>query len=190
MNIEWIASHWWALVLRGIAGVIFGIIAFISPAISLAALVILFGAYAFTDGVFDLVAAARRHGTSDHWWALLLEGIAGVAAGVLTFVWPGITVLVLLYLVAGWALVTGVLEIAAAIRLRKVMEHEWLLALSGALSVALGIVLFLFPGPGVLALVIWTGAYAFVSGIVLIVLGVRLHSWTRSHPRPEAYSPA
>jgi uncharacterized membrane protein HdeD (DUF308 family) len=190
MNIEWIARHWWALVLRGIAGVIFGIIAFISPAISLAALVILFGAYAFIDGVFSLVAAARRHGTSDHWWALLLEGVTGVAAGILTLLWPGITALALLYLVAAWALVTGAFEIAAAIRLRKVMEHEWLLGLSGALSVALGIILFLFPGPGLLALVLWTGAYAFISGIVLIVLGVRLHSWTRSHPRHEAYSPA
>jgi uncharacterized membrane protein HdeD (DUF308 family) len=190
MNITWIARHWWALVLRGIAGVIFGIIVFVSPAISLAALVILFGAYALADGVFSLVAAARQHGTADHWWALLLEGITGVAAGIVTLVWPGLTVLALLYLVAAWALVTGVLEIGAAVRLRKVMEHEWLLALSGVLSVALGIGLFVFPGPGLLALVLWTGAYAFVSGIVLIVLGVRLQSWTRSGPRREAYSPA
>jgi uncharacterized membrane protein HdeD (DUF308 family) len=185
-----VARHWWALVLRGLAGIFFGLVTFFAPGISLAALVILFGAYAFADGVFSLVAAARRHGTSDHWWALLLEGISGVAAGILTLVWPGITAIALLYLIAAWAIVTGALEIAAAIRLRKVIDHEWLLALSGTLSVGLGVLLFLFPGVGMLSLVLWIGAYAFVSGVILIMLGVRLHSWTRSHPPREAFSAA
>lgn len=117
----------------------------------------------------------------DRWWVLLLEGLAGVAAGIVTFVGPGISALALLYVIAAWALVTGVLEIAAAIRLRKIITGEWLLALIGIASVALGIMLALFPGPGALALVIWIGAYAIATGVRLVVLAFRLRSWGRSH---------
>jgi uncharacterized membrane protein HdeD (DUF308 family) len=175
VDVDSLSRNWWAVSLRGLAGILFGIITFVSPAISLAALVLLFGAYAFADGVLAIVSAVRRRGT-DRWWLLLLEGIVGIAAGVLTWLWPGITALALLYVIAAWALVTGAFEVAAAIRLRKVISREWLLALSGLVSIALGVLLILAPGPGALALVIWIGAYAFVFGALLFALGLRLKS--------------
>jgi uncharacterized membrane protein HdeD (DUF308 family) len=126
------------------------------------------------------VSAIRRRGSSDRWWMVLLRGLAGVAVGVVTVIWPNITALALVYLIAAWALVTGGLEIAAAIRLRKVISGEWLLILSGLAAVALGIVLVLFPEPGALALVLLIGVYALVSGVLLIVLAFRLRSWLKS----------
>jgi uncharacterized membrane protein HdeD (DUF308 family) len=171
--------NWWAVVLRGIAGVLFGVITFFTPGISLTALVLLYGAYAFVDGVFAIASAIRRHGSTDRWWVLLLEGIFGVAAGLVAFFWPGITALALLYLIAAWSLVTGIMEVGAAVRLRKVITGEWLLALSGILSIGLGVLLALFPLPGALAVVLWIGAYAIVSGSLLIALGFRLRSWGR-----------
>jgi uncharacterized membrane protein HdeD (DUF308 family) len=180
-DLETMARDWWVLLLRGLAGIIFGVLTFIWPATSLAALVLLFGAYAFADGVFALINGIRERRANDYWWVLLLHGILGIAAGVVTFLWPGITALALLYIIAAWALVIGALEIAAAIRLRKVIEGEWLLALAGLASVVLGVLLFLFPGPGALAMVIWIGAYALVAGVLLVVLAFRLRSWGH-HP--------
>jgi uncharacterized membrane protein HdeD (DUF308 family) len=181
IDVETLAQNWWVLLLRGIAGIIFGVLTFIWPAISLAALVLLFGAYAFADGVLALIHGIRERRTNDRWWVHLLHGIMGIAAGVVAVVWPGITALALLYVIAAWALVIGVLEIAAAIRLRKVIEGEWLLGLAGIASVILGVLLFLFPGPGALATVIWIGAYAFVAGVLLTVLAFRVRSWAH-HP--------
>lgn len=186
VDVSTLAQNWWAVLLRGVAGIIFGIATFFAPVISLAALVLLFGAYALVDGVLALVSALRNRRTNEQWWVLLLEGIVGVIAGVVTFVWPGITALALLYVIAAWALVTGALEIAAAIRLRKVIDREWLLVLSGVASIALGVLLALFPGPGALALVIWIGAYALVFGALLVALGFRLRSWERSGGAREA----
>jgi uncharacterized membrane protein HdeD (DUF308 family) len=193
VDLDSLSRNWWAVMLRGLAGILFAIITFFAPAISLAALVLLFGAYAFADGVLAVVTAVRRRG-ADRWALLLLEGIVGIAAGVLTLLWPGITALALLYLVAAWALVTGAFEIAAAIRLRKMITGEWLLALSGIFSIALGVLLVLFPGPGALALVIWIGAYAFVFGALLFALGLRLRGLrspqAREQPAPGAtFSP-
>lgn len=187
VNLDSLSRNWWVVMLRGLAGILFGIITFFAPAISLAALVLLFGAYAFADGVLAIVSAIR-HRAADRWWMLLLEGIVGIAAGVLTFLWPGITALALLYVIAAWALVTGVFEIAVAIRLRKVITGEWLLALSGVLSIALGVLLVIFPGAGALAVVIWIGAYAFVFGALLFALGLRLRGLrsprARGQPTP------
>jgi uncharacterized membrane protein HdeD (DUF308 family) len=188
IDVDSLARNWWAVVLRGLAGMAFGLVTFFAPGISLAALVLVFGAYAFADGVLAIISAIRRdRSAGERWWLLLLEGIAGIAAGVVTLLWPGITAVVLLYLIAAWALVTGVLEIFAAVKLRKAITGEWLLVLSGILSVALGVLLVLFPGPGALALVIWIGAYAFVFGALLLALGLRLRALRRpSHgsPRP------
>jgi uncharacterized membrane protein HdeD (DUF308 family) len=183
IDLDGLSRNWWAVVLRGVAGILFGIITFIAPVISLATLVLLWGAYAFVDGVLAIVTAVRRRG-ADRWWLLVLEGIAGVIAGILTLIWPGITAIALLYLIAAWALVTGVLEIATAVRLRKVLAHEWLLGLSGILSIAFGILLALMPGPGALVLVIWIGAYAFVFGVLLVTLGFRLRGVGTAHHRP------
>ena len=180
VDVGTLARNWWVVLLRGVAGIIFGLATFFAPEISLTVLVLFFGAYAFLDGILALISAIRRRGATDHWWLLVLEGVMGVAVGVLTFVWPDITALALLYLIAAWALVTGGLEIAAAIRLRKVITGEWLLVLIGIASVALGVILILFPAPGALAVVLWIGAYALVSGALLIALGIRLRSWAKS----------
>jgi uncharacterized membrane protein HdeD (DUF308 family) len=176
VDVDSLSHNWWVVMLRGLAGIAFGLVTFFAPGISLAALVLVFGAYAFADGVLAIISAIRRERPGQRWWLLLLEGIAGIAAGVVTLLWPGITALVLLYLIAAWATVTGVLEIAVAIRLRKAIKGEWLLVLSGVLSVVLGVLLVLWPGPGALALVIWIGAYAFVFGALLLALGLRLRS--------------
>jgi uncharacterized membrane protein HdeD (DUF308 family) len=186
IDVDSLSHNWWVIVLRGLAGMAFGLVTFFAPSISLAALVLVFGAYAFADGVLAIISAIRRERPGDRWWLLLLEGIAGIAAGVVTLLWPGLTALVLLYVIAAWALVTGVLEIAAAIRLRKAIKGEWLLILSGILSVALGVMLVLWPGPGALALVIWIGAYAFVFGALLLALGLRLRSLRPSTGTPRA----
>lgn len=186
VDVDTLTRNWWAVLLRGVAGILFGIFAVLVPGISLAALVLVFGAYAFADGVLNVVSAIRRRGASDRWWVLLLEGVVGIGIGVATFIWPGITALALLYLIAAWALVTGAFEIAAAIRLRKVITGEWLLVLSGIASIALAVLLMLFPGPGALVVVLWIGAYAFVSGALLIALGLRLRSWGRSRSPQEA----
>ena len=185
IDLDSLTRNWWAVALRGLAGILFGIITFVSPGISLAALVLLFGAYAFADGVLSIVSAVRRRG-ADRWWLLLLQGVVGIGAGVVTLLWPGITAIALLVVIAAWALVGGALQVAAAIRLRKVITGEWLLALSGVLSIALGVLLVVFPGPGALALVIWIGAYAFVFGILLLVLGFKL----RGLRSPRAHQPA
>jgi uncharacterized membrane protein HdeD (DUF308 family) len=185
VDVDGLARNWWVVLLRGLAGIIFGLVTFFEPGISLAALVLLFGAYAFVDGVFSIVTAVRRR-SADRWWLLLLEGIAGILAGIATLILPAITAIVLLYLIAAWALVTGVLEIAAAIRLRKAITGEWLLALSGVASVILGVLLILAPGPGALVVVIWIGAYAFVFGALLVALSLRLRSLRTPRHRAQA----
>jgi uncharacterized membrane protein HdeD (DUF308 family) len=170
-----LSRNWWAVAVRGLLGILVGLLAFLLPLPTLTALVWLFGAYAFLDGVFNLVSAWRRTRPRP-WWALLVEGIAGLGAGVISFLWPGITALALVYLIAAWALVTGVLEMIAAVRLRKEIEGEWLLALSGIFSILLGGLLAIMPGPGAVALVWYLGAYAVAFGVLLIALGFRLRA--------------
>ncbi|HEU4584901.1 MAG TPA: HdeD family acid-resistance protein [Gemmatimonadaceae bacterium] len=175
-----VARNWGWTLLRGVAALIFGVLTLFNPHVTLVALVILFGSYAVVDGIFTIVSAiANRHGERS-WPALLLNGLVSLAIGIVTFVWPGITTLALLFLIAAWAVITGVLEIVTAIRLRSVLRGEWLLILAGALSVLFGILLFIAPGPGALAVVLWIGAYACVFGILLIVLAFRLRSWLKS----------
>ena len=173
-------SSWWALVLRGLAAIAFGVLAFVWPQITLTALVFLWGAYALVDGAFAIAAGVKSHGENKRWWVLLLEGILGVAAGLVAFLVPGITALALLILIAAWAMVTGAFEIAAAIQLRKHIKGEWLLALAGVASVLFALALLFNPAAGALALVWLIGAYSIVFGVLLIVLGVRLHNLVRS----------
>jgi uncharacterized membrane protein HdeD (DUF308 family) len=180
VDVAALARNWWVVLLRGLVGILFGLAVLFAPEISLTVLVLLFGAFAFVDGILALASAIRRRGSTDRWWVLVLQGLAGIAVGIATAIWPDITALALVYLIAAWALITGGLEIAAAIRLRKIITREWLLALAGIASVALGIVLILFPGPGALALVIWIGAFALVYGTLLTVLAFRLRSWLRA----------
>ena len=169
-----LAGKWWALLLRGVLAVLFGLVALFLPGLTLWALVLLFGAYALVDGIFAIVSAVRAAERHMRWWPLLVEGVAGIVIGVLTFVWPGLTALALLYFIASWAIVTGVFEILAAIRLRREIRGEWLLALTGVLSVVFGLLLFIFPGAGALTVVWLIGVYALVFGVVLVGLALRL----------------
>jgi uncharacterized membrane protein HdeD (DUF308 family) len=177
-----LSRNWWALALRGLAAIVFGILAFTWPGITLWALILLFGAYMLVDGVFAIVAAVRAAGNEARWWLLLVEGILGVLAGIVAFVWPGLTALALLYFVAAWAIVTGIFEIVGAIRLRREIEGEWALILSGALSVLFGVLLAVIPAPaGILSLLWLIGAYAVAFGLLLIILAFRV----RNQPRSE-----
>jgi uncharacterized membrane protein HdeD (DUF308 family) len=173
MEMEVSSRHWWAFAVRGLAAILFGILAFAWPGITLAVLVLLWGAYALVDGVLALISAFRtRH---DHRWGLLLEGIVGIGAGLVTFVYPGLTALVLLYIIAAWALITGVLELVTAFRLRRAIRDEWWLVLGGIASIVFGVVLLAAPGAGALALIWLIAAYAIVFGVLLLALALRLH---------------
>jgi uncharacterized membrane protein HdeD (DUF308 family) len=169
-----ISAKWWSFVVRGLLAIIFGILALIMPGPTLLALVLLFGIYSVADGIFNIMGAFTVEREQTRWWVLLIEGIVSIAAGVIAFVLPGLTALALLYLIAAWAVVTGVLEIAAAIRLRRHIKGEWLLALAGVLSVVFGALIALRPGVGALAIVWWIGAYAIAFGALLIALGLRI----------------
>lgn len=168
---------WWMILLRGIAAIAFAVLTWTNPGISLAALVLLFGAYALVDGVFAIVMAFAGRRFAGNWWVTLLVGLVGVAVGMLTFLSPGITALALLYYIAFWAILTGVLEIMVAIRLRKEISSEWILALAGVASVAFGVLLTARPGAGALALLSIIAAYAFLFGILLVALAIRARSF-------------
>lgn len=176
-----LASNWWALALRGLIAVLFGLATFFLPGITLVTLVLLFGAYSLVDGVFNIVAFFR---VASHQWALLIEGVIGIIAGLITFAWPAITAIALLYLIAFWAMLTGILEIVAGVRLRKALANEWLLVLMGVLSFAFGLLILLAPGAGALAIVLWIGAYALVFGIFLLALAFRLRGHHRLIAQP------
>jgi uncharacterized membrane protein HdeD (DUF308 family) len=164
------------LIVRGIVGVVFGLVAFAWPGITIAALVVIFGAYAVIDGVTNVFLGLSRLPGRGRSWATTIQGIAGVVAGVLAFIWPAVTALVLVVFIGAWAIVTGLFEIAAAIKLRKEISGEWLLALSGLMSLAFGVLVFAFPGAGAVGIAWVLGAYAMAGGAVLIALGVRLRS--------------
>jgi len=171
-----LTRNWWALALRGLAAILFGIAALVVPHITLAVLIALFGAYALVDGVFALIAAGRAAERQTRWWPLALEGVVGIVVGILTFAWPGVTALILLYFIAYWAIITGVFELIAAIRLRQEISGEWLLGLGGVLSVIFGLLLIIFPGAGALTIVWLIGLYSLIFGVALVALGLRLRS--------------
>lgn len=177
-------SNWWLVALRGVFAIIFGILALVLPGITLLALVILFGAYALADGILALLAGYKMRDSGKPVWPMVVIGLLGIIAGVLTVVWPGITALVLLAFIAAWALVTGVFQIVAAIRLRKEIQHEWLLILSGVLSVLFGLAMLIFPGAGAVAVVWIIGAYAIVFGVMLLILGFNLRKHAGGVPAP------
>ncbi len=174
MLIGAITRNWWLILLRGLAAIAFGIMCFVWPAVSLLVLVFLWGAYAIIDG-----AAALVSGAQSRWWSMVAVGVVSVLAGLIAFFWPGITALALLYLIAAWAVVRGVAEIAAAIHLRRQIENEWMLILGGAVSILFGVLIALFPGAGVLSVLWVIGVFAIVFGIVAVVLSLRLRSLRR-----------
>ncbi|MFO0994540.1 MAG: HdeD family acid-resistance protein [Hyphomicrobiales bacterium] len=174
MLLHGLAKNWWLLLLRGIAAIIFGILAFAWPGITLLSLVILYGAYALVDGVLSVAAAIGGGGGAAPRWWLVVVGLLGIAAGLLTFFWPQITALVLLMFIGAWALIHGVFEIIGAIRLRKEIDNEWMLILSGALSVLFGAAMLIMPGAGALALIWVIGAYSIIFGILFVGFAFRL----------------
>jgi uncharacterized membrane protein HdeD (DUF308 family) len=176
-----LAENWWLLLLRGIAAIVFGFSAFFWPGLTLLVLIFMWGIYAIADGILALWAAIASKNAvnfAPRWW-LAVVGIAGIAAGLMAFVWPGMTALVLLMFIAGWAIVTGLLQIWGAIRLRNEIEGEWLLGLSGLLSVAFGMAVVAWPGAGALAVVWLIGWFAILLGCCYIALSFRLRKYKR-----------
>lgn len=169
-----IVGDWRALLIRGVAAVAFGILTLTWPGLTLWALVLLWGAFVLVDGVATLAAVlTRQPGSEDDRGLLVLRGTVGIAAGIVTFVWPDITALALLFVIAAWAFVTGLVELTAAVRLRRVVDHAWLLGLAGVLSVVFAVVLVITPGPGALVITWLIGWYALVWGGVLLALAWR-----------------
>jgi uncharacterized membrane protein HdeD (DUF308 family) len=169
-------KYWWVVLIRGALAVLFGVLALIWPGITLLALVVLFGAFALVDGVITLGTAIFDDRAAGRRLWLGVQGVLGIGAGIVTFVWPDVTTLVLLWLIAFWAIATGIMEVVAAIRLRREIQGEWLLGLSGVASVLFGLLLVIWPASGALALIILIGIYAITAGVLLIMLGLRLRS--------------
>ncbi|MGH8680179.1 MAG: HdeD family acid-resistance protein [Burkholderiales bacterium] len=172
--LEQLGKNWGWIALRGVAAVIFGVLAFAWPVKAVVVLVLFFGAYALVEGIFALITAFKVRDRGKPMWTFVAIGILGVAAGILTFLWPGITALALLTLIAVWAFFMGIFQIVAAVRLRKEIDHEWLLGLSGVLSVIFGAVMLARPVEGLIAVIWIIAAYSVVFGILLITLAYRL----------------
>jgi len=171
-----ITQNWWAVALRGIVAIIFGIVAFLMPGPTLLALVFLFAAFAFVDGVFALVSGIRRAQGGKPDWMLIIGGLAGIVVGILGFASPDTVAVALLAWIAAWAILTGIFAVVAAYRMREVLQGEWLLALNGIVSVLFGLYLIFFPGAGAIAIVWIIALWAIVSGAILLVLAFRLRS--------------
>jgi len=163
------AEHWWVVLLRGLFAILFGILAYCWPGLTALILVTIWGAYALVDGIVGVVAGIRGK-----WTSLVVIGLLGIAAGIVAFLWPGLTAITLLWVIAFWAIAAGVMQIAAAIRLRKEVQGEWLWILSGVLTVALGVLFFLYPGAGILSVTWLVASLAIVWGILLVVLSFKL----------------
>jgi uncharacterized membrane protein HdeD (DUF308 family) len=173
-----LARNWWAIVIRGVMAILFGLAVFAFPGISLLGLIVLFGIFAIVSGFFALMSLKSPPG-NESTWMVLLEGITGIAVGIIAFIWPGLTGVVLLYLIATWAIVSGIFEVITAIRLRRQIDNEWFLGLAGGASVIFGILLIAWPAAGAFALLWVIGTYAIFFGVLLVALGLRLRSWKR-----------
>jgi uncharacterized membrane protein HdeD (DUF308 family) len=185
-----IARAWSVLLIRGICNVLFALLAFIQPGLTLIALVLLWGIYAVLDGAMSLTTgiAARRGG--GHYWSLVVSGACGLIAGVVACIWPGVTLLVLLAIIATWAVLRGVLEIGAALTLRHILPRAWLLAASGAASVFFGALLALRPAVALVTLVYLVGTAALVFGILAIALALHLRRFAIEHGSNPSRLPA
>src|SRR5215470_18014615 len=177
-----VGRYWWILALRGLVAIIFGILAFVLPKMTLLTLVFLFGIYALVNGILALVHAFSAPKGYPRFGAMIFGGIISIAAGVLAFIWPGITALSLVLLIAAWAIVSGISEIAMAIRLRHFIRHEWLMVLAGVVSVLLGIAILIQPAAGALVLLWWIGGFAIALGILLVALAFRVRHLSSGAP--------
>ncbi len=179
--VEVLTRNWGWIVLRGAVAILFGLLALFLPGITLAILVLCFGAYALVDGAFMAVSAIANRRGEVRWGMLLVGGLLGMAVGVVTFVMPALTAFALLVIIAVWAIALGVTEIVAAVRLRKEITGEWMFVVAGVLAVVFGLIVVAAPNAGALAVALWIGVYAIVSGVTLVALGFRLRSWGRLH---------
>lgn len=176
-----VVRGWWLVALRGVAAIAFGVLAVASPGLALEALVLLFSGYALVYGVLTVGTVLFRGRGAPKTVPALFGGALSLAAGIAGLVVPTFTALSLLLLIAAWQIALGVTEMSEAARLRRTIENEWLLSLSGALSLVVGLLLAMFPGPGALGAVLWIGAWAIGVGLLTLVLGFRLRSWGREH---------
>jgi uncharacterized membrane protein HdeD (DUF308 family) len=170
-----LAKNWWAVGIRGVIGILFGLVALFLPGATMLSLVLVFAAYAFVDGVFAIVSAVRAARERERWGYLLLEGIVDIAAAAVAVLWPGITVVAFVFVVAFWAIFTGVLELMAAFRLDFIDGRGWLI-FGGIVSVLYGVLLIVAPMIGAVVLTWWLGAYALVFGVCLVVLAFKLRA--------------
>ena len=175
-----LAQKWWTFTLRGVSALLFGVLAFVAPGATLTTLLYVFGFYAILNGVLALYAAWNLR-SFDRWWVLLLEGLLGIAAGVIAFVWPGAAALAFLSIIAAWAILVGILQIVAAIRLRQEIENEWSLGLGGLASVISGVLLVVWPRSGLVTISWIIGIYAIAFGVMLLVLGSRLRGLNKTN---------
>ena len=177
-----LARNWWAVAIRGVFGIVFGVIAFVMPATTMLALVLVFAAYMLVDGVFAIISAVRAARQHERWGLLVVEGLADIVAGLIAVLWPAITVVAFVLLVAAWAIVTGTLMVMAALHL-AVDHGRWWLIIGGAASIIYGVLLFVAPLIGALVLTWWFGAYALIFGVVLLILAFRLKARHGDHPQ-------
>lgn len=177
-----LAYNWWTVALRGVLSIVVGLLAFFFPDITLAVVIILFGVFALLEGVFLIVSGVRSRREHGRWWTLILQGIISIGAGILAFLAPLATAIALLYLIAAWAIVSGIIEVVVAIRLRKEMEGEWVLILDGIITVLFGLALVLVPGAGLLFLIWMIGGFKLASGILLLILAYRLRKAEKEAP--------
>lgn len=184
--LQTLGRTWWLVLLRGLAAIVFGILAWAWPGVTLITLVLFWGAYALVDGVAALIGGWQAKDSGKPMWQVVLIGVIGIAAGIFTFLQPGVTAVALLILIAAWAIVHGIFEIAAAIRLRKEIQNEWLLILSGAISVLFGIFMIANPGAGALAVLWLIGVFSVAYGALLVILSFKL----KKHAGPKVAAAA
>jgi uncharacterized membrane protein HdeD (DUF308 family) len=180
-----ISRNWWMLLISGLAAIVFGILTFIYPGITLGILVAFYGAYALVDGIFTIIAAINQGERGQRWGFLMFSGIISILAGVFTFFYPHITATVLYVIIAAWAILRGVVVIAAAIQLRRIVPHDWALGLMGVLSILFGALLFAYPAAGLLSVIWLIALFAVLYGISEIVMALRVHSYGRAFAQAE-----
>ena len=180
--VDLFARKWWVVALRGVVAVLFGVLAFVWPGITLLTLVYLYSAYALINGILAFILAFSAPKGYPRFGSLILQGLVSIVVGVIAFLMPGITALAFVILIAAWAIITGIFEIVAAVRLRKVITREWLLVLAGVLSVLFGVVVVALPAAGILALVWWIGSFSLLLGVLLIASAFRIRHWRTITP--------
>lgn len=176
-----LARNWWTLALRGTLAILFGLVALFWPGITLTALVLLFAAFLVVGGFLLAIAALKDRLDDTNAWLMLVEGAIGIIVGILAFIWPGITFILFLYLIAAWAIITGIFEIIAAFQLRRAIENEWLLIIAGIASFLFGVLLAIWPLAGAVAIAWIIGIYALVFGVLLLALSFRVRNWSNQH---------